>query len=234
MKVSCIQFEVKEGDVKRNLEKVMQMIEESSSDLYVLPELWSCGLVFERIHLFCKYTFAILKELKNLSLSKKVAIIGSLPEEEEGRIYNTAYLVDSGQIKAKYRKVHLFSPMGEDKFLVPGNSICVLSKIGFAICYDIRFDIIKCCAEKGAQVVAVPAAWPSVRIHHLSILLKARALENSVFILCANQTKGDFGGNSMIVGPEGEVIAQLKRKEGIVSANIELTLAEEAKRKRCW
>ena len=79
------------------------------------------------------------------------------------------------------------------------------------ICYDIRFcEWLRTYALKGAEVLFVSAEWPTARADHWKTLLRARAIENQMFVVACNRcgTSGDttFGGGSLILGPKGEIL----------------------------
>ena len=85
----------------------------------------------------------------------------------------------------------MFTPTGENKHFTPGKEIAVidthLGKIGLLICYDLRFpEIARCLMLKGAEILVISAAWPLERIEHWRILLRARAIENQLFVIAAN------------------------------------------------
>jgi predicted amidohydrolase len=133
-----------------------------------------------------------------------------------GRIYNTAYLIDRGELIGSYRKLHLFSTMGEDRFLSAGNASLVaetsIGRLGIAICYDLRFpELFRKLALEGAEIICLPAEWPKPRQQHWLTLLRARAIENQLFVVAANccgiQGKLDFFGLSQIVSPLGNILA---------------------------
>jgi omega-amidase len=133
------------------------------------------------------------------------------------KVYNTAYLIDRGSLAGSYRKLHLFSLMGEDRSLDSGDSIMVantsIGKIGAMICYDLRFpELARRLALEGADIIVVPGEWPKPREEHWRTLLKARAIENQLFVIAANCCgvvgKLDFFGQSLVIGPKGEILAE--------------------------
>jgi hypothetical protein len=105
---------------------------------------------------------------------------GTLLEAEGGQAYNTFALLDAvGDLRAAYRKVHLFRLMGEDRWLAPGDRFVTTDlgwgTAGLATCYDLRFpEMFRALVSHGATVLLVPAAWPEARAKHWSLLLRAR------------------------------------------------------------
>lgn len=175
---------------------------------------------------------------------------GSFREQIAGerRFGNTSILLDpQGQIVAKYRKIHLFDaclPDGtvceESKRICPGNQIVMadteLGKLGFTICYDLRFpELFRKLALEGAQVIFVPANFTSpTGSAHWEVLLRARAIENGCYIIAAGQTgkkpKYESYGNSMIIDPWGKVLSRASDEEGVVYGEIDLDYLEEVRK----
>ena len=233
LKAGIVQFDVSLGDVGRNLSLVRRRVRSLAAQgvrLIVLPEMWSCGFANDRLKDFAQATPDILRDLSALSKELGVIIVGSLPEQVGEGIYNTAHIVDCGEMGAPYRKVHLFTPTEEDRYFLPGRQAMVvptsLGRIGLMICYDLRFpEMCRALTLKGAWMIAVMAQWPAVRISHWDILLRARAVENQSFILGANRSGRDdgliYGGHSRIVSPYGEVLARANKRSGTISAMID-------------
>ena len=173
-----------------------------------------------------------------------VMVAGSIPIlAADGRVYNRCYVFDSdGSILGQYDKLHLFDvevtdgtkQYRESDAFCPGDHICVvdtpMGKLGLAICYDIRFaDLFRAMREAGAELIAVPAAFTKVTGEaHWQVLLQARAIETQCFVLGAaqwgqhNQGSRETWGQSMIVSPWGEILAQKTQGTGWVQAELEL------------
>jgi deaminated glutathione amidase len=162
------------------------------------------------------------------------------------KLANTSVHIDPhGDVRAVYRKVHMFDveidgkTYRESDVEEPGEEI-VLSQtaqgveLGLSICYDLRFpELHRILAVRGARVIALPAAFtlPTTR-DHWEILVRARAIENQVFVVAANQIgahPGGYrsGGRSMIVDPWGVVLAQAQDRVGYVLADIDLERQRE-------
>lgn len=100
-------------------------------------------------------------------------------------------------------------------------------KVGLSTCYDLRFpELYRRQVDEGAEVFIVPAAWPAARVAAWKTLLKARAIENQAYVVACN-TAGthagvEMGGNSAVVSPMGEVIAEASRGERVITADLEL------------
>lgn len=218
LRVAAIQFNITLGEVEANLKKVKAALERVAAQgvkLVVLPEMWSCGYLYPRLPELARETPRVLAEMQALCARLGLVSVGSLPEPEETNIYNTAYVIDQGEIVGSYRKLHLFSAMREDQFLCAGGKSLVVDtsvgRLGLAICYDLRFvELFRKLALEGAEIICLPAEWPKPRQEHWKTLLRARAIENQLFVIAANccrvQGKLDFVGLSQIISALGEVL----------------------------
>jgi deaminated glutathione amidase len=180
-------------------------------------------------------------------------VAGSIAERREGheRVANTSIHVGpDGELKAVYRKIHMFDvevggvEYRESEHSEPADEI-VLSetsngtKLGLTICYDLRFpELYRILALKGARIVTVPANFTRVTGQaHWEVLLRARAIENQVFVIAPGQGRGpgpegDSYGNSMIVDPWGEILARAGGEgESFVAADLDLARQDEVREK---
>ena len=234
IQAAAIQFNVKQGDVDANLEYVrtaLRSVADQGVQLAVLPEMWSTGFAYKNLNELALRTEGIVAELLELSRELKLVIVGSMPEPHGDKVFNTAYVADNGRLAGAYRKLHLFSLLGEDKAFASGDSWLLadtsIGKVGVIICYDLRFpELTRRLALEGAQVVCVPAQWPKPRQEHWRTLLRARAIENQLFVVSCNACgvigKLDFFGMSMIINAKGELLAELGEQEGEALARLEL------------
>ncbi len=160
---------------------------------------------------------------------------------ESDKAYNTSlFLAPNGDQLGRYRKIHLFdvdikggvSAM-ESEARQPGNAIVVAETefcpMGMTICYDLRFpELYRALVSKGAQVVFVPSAFTAFTGEaHWEPLLRARAIENQVYLIAPNQVGKNprsFAtyGNSMIVDPWGRVLARASDMPSVIIAEIDL------------
>lgn len=218
--VATIQFPILPGDIPANLRQAKQALRrlhEQGVRLAVLPEMWSSGYDYKRLPEMAEQTPQIASELEQLSADLDMVIVGSLPERDQKSFYNTAFVHDRGREIGRYRKLHLFSPMQEDRYLAAGDQTLVaatsVGRLGMAICYDLRFpEMFRKLAMDGAELVCLPAQWPAPRQQHWRTLLRARAIENQLFLVAANNCgqlgKLTFFGMSLILSPRGEILAE--------------------------
>ncbi len=242
------------NDIRSNIDKAFEMIENAGkyqSDVIALPECFAYMIKEGVKPEFEKQMFGeILDELSKLS--KKInsyILAGTLPEEseEKGKYYNTSLLIDrEGNIKAKYRKIHLFdiiqgnSQLQESKYIKRGDDIVSSDidgvKVGFSICYDLRFpELYRKLVDKGVKAIFIPAAFTmKTGKDHWEILLRSRAIENQCYIIAPAQTgkhdeTRESYGNSMIIDPWGVVIARKGEEEGILNADIDFNYVDEVR-----
>jgi omega-amidase len=220
IKAAAVQFTIALGDIEANLSHAvttLRRLAQEGVEMAVLPEMWSCGFAYRELNQLAKRTPELVAQLTELSRELSMVIVGSLPEAHGDKVYNTAYVLDRGRLAGSYRKMHLFSLMGEDRSLDSGDSILVaetsVGKIGVMICYDLRFpELARRLTLEGADIIVVPGEWPKPREEHWRTLLRARAIENQLFVIAANCCgivgKLDFFGQSLIIGPKGEILAE--------------------------
>ncbi len=218
---ACLQYEVVPGDVDSNLSSVRKGIAELAGRgcrLIVLPEMWACAFPYSRMEKLAARTPEILDEMRQWSRTEGLVLVGSLPEADGDRVYNTSYVIDSnGELAGKYRKIHLFSLQHEDVHFGSGSAplVCTTSvgRLGIMICYDLRFpELARKLALDGAEIICVSALWPVARIDHWSMFLRSRAVENQLFLIgcngCGVEKHLKYGGMSAIHSPGGDTLAQ--------------------------
>ena len=175
-------------------------------------------------------------------------VAGVFEPAPDGRVYNTAVAFSgSGSLVASYRKLHLFDALGqrESDLVAPGSAPVVAElagvPVGLQICYDIRFpEQSRSLAVAGAPLLTVSAAWQAglFKEEHWVTLLRARAIENTVWIAAAGQvpdpdsppTRAPTGiGRSMLIDPLGVVRADLGPAAGVVVAEADTTLVDSVR-----
>lgn len=219
-----LQFDVQLADPAANLVAVqagLARLAPAGPGIIVLPELWSCGFAYERLQHFALQTVAVLDEMQRLAHQYGIHLAGSLPEEvltEVGSvIYNTLYIVGPDGVCGSIRKQHLFAPMAEDRHFTSGeNPQPVETDLGLVaglVCYDLRFpELAKAQTGMGAGLLVVSGQWPAARREQWRTLAMARAIENQIFVVACNRCgvtgKIEFGGHSLVIAPDGAVLAE--------------------------
>ena len=186
-------------------------------------------------------TGPIITRLQSCAKANRIAVIGSLREAGSPYPKNTAVTIgNNGQIISTYSKIHLFSHAKEDEHFSPGAGLGIfpLDKLicGLAICYDLRFPaLFRVYAQRGVQVVFVPAAWPASRIRHWELFIQARAAENQMYVIGVNTTGTTpvdrYSGSSMAVDSHGTIISHANEAEQLLFMDLdpaEVTAARTA------
>jgi predicted amidohydrolase len=241
---AALQFRVDVGNVPANRERAVHWIGEAATRgarLCVLPEMWSTGFADAGLLRLSRTTPELLHDLRILATRLRVVIAGSMPERVGRGVFNTLYVINAtGVVTGEYRKTHLFSPSGEDRWFRRGTSAAVvptdLGPLGPLVCYDLRFpELSRKYFLEGACVLCVAAQWPSVRCAHWELLTVARAVENQSYVVAANAVgpSGPFhyAGGSAVVSPAGERLAALGEEEGIAVATIDPEAVAETRRR---
>lgn len=242
-KAGVIQFDVKSGQIESNIKAILYHLEKLASSgvqLAILPEMFSCSFDNEHLETHVKNSYRVLDELSKAATRFNIRISGSIPVENSGHINNTQIFIDSsGSVTHVYEKTHLFRLTGEHHFYTPGNRIGIietdLCRLGFIICYDLRFpELARTMALNGVKTIVASAQWPKPRQNHWKTLLTARAIENQIFMIGCNRTGNDgeleFPGMSMIVDPFGNILFEADESSQTGYTNIDLALVHEAQK----
>ncbi|MFK7739854.1 MAG: nitrilase-related carbon-nitrogen hydrolase [Planctomycetota bacterium] len=237
---AIVQFDVVAGDVEANVKAAVEGIEAAAAGgarMCVLPELWSTSFLSHFGDGIVERARQADTTLRELSEEHSMVLVGSAIEAADGGVYNTARVYQRGEELGSYRKVHMFSPNLEHRHHQSGSEPCVvdteLGRLGVLICYDIRFpELARYYFHAGAEILVVPGQWPEARSRHWRALLRARAIENEVFVIGCNRTGQEaslrtdepmsFPGDGRIVDPTGEILATGTGDKVAVLAPIEV------------
>ncbi|MFH0886829.1 MAG: nitrilase-related carbon-nitrogen hydrolase [bacterium] len=242
MRIAILQWDIS-SDYKKNIQIVTELSQKTAKHqphFIALPEMWATdfNIVATDPH-WDEMHDEIISTLKSLAKNIDCYIVGgSIQEKVEDKTYNTALLVTpQGKIHWQ-RKIHLFKEISEDKNFTAGEEIKAIStphgKIGMAICYDLRFpEMFRALALQGAQVIFVPAQFPSPRELHWETLLRARAIENQIFIVGINRTGSsrglEFFGKSAAFAPNGELIHMATAKSGALVIELNMKMCDKVR-----
>lgn len=218
MRIALISLNQSWEDKKKNLIKCENYILKAkikNANLIIFPELTLTGFSFNIDSISEHYDSSeTIRFFKKLAINNKINIIFGVCIQTKEGANNKSILVNSlGKVVIDYSKIHLFSFANEDKYFIPGKKISFgnfnkKTSIGITICYDLRFPELYHLLSKNCEVIINIANWPLERIDHWRTLLKARAIENQLFIVGVNRTGIDFNklsypSSSMIFGPTG-------------------------------
>jgi deaminated glutathione amidase len=243
-------------DKARNLETADRLVRRAASlgaELVVLPEKWSVLGRGDDL-------LAGAEPLDGPALTWAAAtarelgidlVAGSISERVEGeeKLRNTSvHLGPDGEVRATYRKMHLFDvdvdgvAYRESEHEAPGDELVLTHvgelEVGMAVCYDLRFpELFRALAVQGARAFTLPSAFTVATTRdHWEVLVRARAIEDQCFVIAANQI-GEHapglrsGGRSLVVDPWGVVLACAPDAETAIVADLDLA-AQEAIRRR--
>jgi predicted amidohydrolase len=243
-KIAVIQIDTK-SDMQANLKKISEMIDRAvmnGANFISLPENMSQMTNLSEERIIEDIPGTAITFMSEIAIKYNIWIhCGSIKEyNKNGKTFNTTVVLNNkGKIIGKYRKIHLFdvdlkesgsfresdkNANGEDIVNVETE----MGNLGLSICYDIRFpELYRLMTLNGAEVIFVPANFTSTTGKaHWETLLRARAIENGVYIVASAQTGQKHNmlayGHSMIVDPWGEVIAQAQDEETIIYGEIDL------------
>lgn len=240
LKVSLVQAKT-DPDKQATMEKIENYVlkaKKENSDLIVFPEIFMFYSPVEESNEIRSVKSESLNgeyvsKIKRLAKKNHIGIIVGIYEKINGKskIYNTIVVVNKdGELELTYRKTHLydaFSFKESDIYLSSDNDFPIFKminfKIGLIVCYEIRFpEIARTLALKGADAIIVPSAWVKGynKEDQWLTLVKARAMENTVYILTANQIGNVFTGITCVADPMGNIIIRASEEEGMI--NIEL------------
>lgn len=225
--ISLLQMKITPGKVEKNLMKASALLEtarKEGAEIAVLPEMFSSGFYYQDLAGMADESPSVLLSLKGMCKDGGISLLFSVPEKDGSAIYNTAYIIGGdGKIKGKYRKVHLFGLFQEDRYFSGGNATVLRKissfKVAPLICYDLRFpEISRKMTLMGAEIIAYCSQWPRERVAHWNTLLKARAIENQVFVVatngCGKSGKIHLAGHSLVISPFGETLLDCGSSEG--------------------
>jgi predicted amidohydrolase len=234
-------------DKQRNLDTAARLVREASGDgagLVVLPEKYNVLGDPDQLRAGAeRLDGPTLRWASDLARELGIWLVaGSIVERVEGddKLRNTSALIGpNGDVEAVYRKIHMFDvEVGgivyrESDTEAPGDEIVLAQAgdlpLGMSVCYDLRFpELFRILAVRGARAIALPAAFT---LHtgrdHWEVLLRARAIENQVFMVAAGQVgkhppEHESYGRSMIVDPWGVTLAVAPDEECYVAADLDL------------
>jgi 5-aminopentanamidase len=243
-KLAILQIDSVLGDINANLQKISSMIdsiEDKEVRMALFCEYGTTGYSLDLNAVAEEIPGKTTAFLEELAFRKNIWISGGMIEKgNNNKPYNTSIMISPTQgLVAKYRKVHPFS-FEKDQINYGDSEVIVdteLGKVAMTICYDFIFpEYIRSLALKGAQIVlnstfwfadeiSGPAGWSPEQSKALAM---TRALENNVFVAMACRTgteKNLWGfGHSVIVGPQGKILAEADREERIIIAPIDLEM----------
>ena len=222
MKIGFLQFDCQFGEKEKNLNKAAELINICSSNLWVLPELFSTGYLFTSHQELDQLSEKIpegetTRFLLQLANKNKTTIVAGIAEKADNEFFNSAICVSEKGFIGCYRKIHLFDreKMWFQSGILPFEVFDLTEyKIGIMICFDWIFpEAARTLALKGADIICHPS---NLVLPYCQSAMITRCIENKVFAVTANRIGSEnrggvklvFTGGSEIVTPNGEILAR--------------------------
>lgn len=261
MRIGAWQFDVRRGAIRANrdsAERGVAAAAEAGLDLLVLPEMWPTSFLSAggpgadgaeltaAVAASEEAIAAVARRAADAGIALAGSAYGAAPGG--GLPRNRFSLWIEGRCALAYDKVHLFSVTAEHLGFSAGDAPPRAASVGGLraaglVCYDLRFGpVVQAARVAGADLLLIPAQWPSPRASHWHALLAGRAVEAQAFVVGANRVGREelgrrrrellFGGDSAIVGPDGEVLARGAGDgaEALVWAEVDPAQAAELRR----
>jgi omega-amidase len=201
--------------------------------LIVLPEMFATGFSMHLAATLEQPPSETERFVESLAREHQSWVIaGMIAAGKDGKGRNEAVVFSPEGFRiARYCKWHPFPLAGEQECHEAGEEIVTFDWNGLStapfICYDLRFpELFRAGVRQGAQLFAVMANWPSKRHRHWINLLQARAIENQAYVIGVNRCGSDpmhqYTGQSVIIDPHGEIVADAGEREGIISAEVDV------------
>ncbi len=252
-KVSCIQLK-SNNNIHHNIIRTKKLIikaVQEKTDFILTPEV-SSKFSLKKKQLLSQCTSMskdiYLKSIKNLARKyKKWILIGSLIIKlPKNKLVNRSVLIDKrGKIRAYYDKIHMYDATlskkekyFESKIFLAGKKLKSFKlpwgRVGLSICYDLRFpNMYRKLSKAGSLFLAIPSAFTETTgKRHWHSLLKARAIENFCYVFAPAQGGKHFNGrktfgHSMIISPDGKILKELNKSEGVITVSIDPKLPKK-------
>ncbi|CAN5637239.1 carbon-nitrogen hydrolase family protein [soil metagenome] len=229
-------------DPADNRERLTDLVP-AGVDLVVLPEAWArdFGEAGSDVSAYAEpVDGAFGTALTAAADAGETTVLAGMFEAsgDPERPFNTLLL--RGEARADYRKIHLYDSFGyreSDRLLAGQPTPTVVDlhgwRVGLMTCYDLRFpELARLLVEAGAELIVVPAAWVAGprKVDHWRTLLRARAIENTVYVAAAGQPGPRYSGHSMVVDPLGDVLVEAGDGAELVRAEVTRSTLDEARR----
>lgn len=236
MRLSVVQLRIADRDRAATRERILRLLDTVRTerlDWIVFPETTLTG--------FCNDASEACLEDGDMEFFQGIArkhrafvTFGGVADGE-----NLALTLDcEGKESCRYSKIHLFSPMGEDRVYRAGSGVVCFTvgslRVTPLVCYDLRFPYLFWQSASGTDLFVVIANWPAARIHHWKTLLTARAIENQAYVAGVNRVgcspRQTYGGQSLVVDPGGQCVLSCGMEEEIRIVDIQCGLVEETRK----
>ncbi|MFD1705618.1 carbon-nitrogen hydrolase family protein [Siminovitchia sediminis] len=251
MKVAVAQLN-SSTDKQENLEKAKQYIKQAKglgADFILFPEIYMAFVPpssdIRPADVAEPLDGTFVTGLSETAKRHQIYVICGIYEKalnDNHRAYNTTIFLDrSGKLLQAYRKTHLYDAFNymESDTITPGiesNEVIEteFGTVSLMVCYEIRFpEICRKLAINGSDFIFVPAAWVAgdMKEDHFQTILRTRAIENTVFVIAADQVGNIYSGRSMIIDPMGVILASAGEEESLIVTEIDKERIERVRKK---
>lgn len=227
----------------KDFEILCRIAMEAQVDLIALPELAFTGYnIFNQLNKLAETIEGnIVSEVIKLANKNHLYVLFGFAEKRiNGEFNNSAVLIDSnGQHLVTYHKRQLWGR--ENGLFIAGKKSCVVAtpfgKLGLMICYDNEFpEVARELVQEGAEIILSPTANMLPNAERQELQIRARAIDNQCFVACINRSGAEgeihYCGNSLVVGPDGEVLGKLGLGVGTLIVDVDLSLIHESRKQQ--
>jgi len=242
IRISLAQINIFWEDPRKNRDYLEWLIkcQHKPSDLIIFPETFTSGFSMKAHELAEGMDGPSVIWMQQMAQESNTAICGSLIIKESGQYFNRFVFVKPDGEVASYDKRHLFTMGGEKDVFTPGHSRLIINylgwRIGLYVCYDLRFPVW-CRNYNDTDLMLFTANWPMTRNFVWNTLLKARAIENQVYVAGINRIGGDgngikYIGETQLIDPKGKVVLNPTfQSDGLLTGEISLSELLEFRKK---
>jgi len=242
--ITLVQMPCEEGDREFNFHMAQELLKDHRTsdaiNFLIFPELFAIGFRHEDYRKIGVGVPGPTSDfLCEIAKKNKAYVFGTGIEQASEKYYNTLVGAGpSGRVIGTYRKIH---PFQEERDVFEGGKSIVLMecggiKVGVQICYDIRFpEVSRKLALEGAEILVIPAAFPDPRSTHWNTLVRARAVENQVYVAAVNRVgmgfdKKTYFGHSQIVDPWGVVLTRPNSETRTITTKGNTVMIQEVRK----
>ena len=225
MNIALVQSHIIWENKDKNIAVLEQVITDNPDvDAFFLPEMSFTGFSMNT-SVTTDRNRETQNQMRKIALDHNVCLGFGWVRPAGEKCSNVYSVIDKeGNVVSEFNKIHPFSFSGEDRYFTGGDTVSVYDLCGIPfstfICYDLRFpeSFRKVCDK--VHAIVIPANWPAKRSEHWKTLLRARAIENQLYIFavnCVGDINGvSYSGDSCVVNPNGDVIEMLSGQEGVI------------------
>lgn len=223
---------------QKNLDACSKQIEIASknkADLIIFPEMTLTGFTLNTKSVSEENNESkSIQEFSIMADANSISVVAGLVLKKNNLFYNSAIAIsEHGKILAQYSKIHPFTFAGEDKYITGGDKLSIFKikkiRFGLTICYDLRFPSLWSVLADKCDCIVNIANWPVKKIDHWHTLLKARAIENQIYVLGVNRVGKDGNGleyieSSCAYSPEGVLMDFMTSGKDVIIVDIDLSM----------